>query len=150
MIRFLEILFLIIPVTAWALWNDRNGDEHKTINDIFWEQFIMVSCSIIVRFIEFGSPNTLDSSIFFVKCLTVSVTGFGLIFPYAFNWYWYCKNRVFVMTLDEKLKWIMYYVLTHLSGKAWPDRVFLKYNIHWAVRLAMYIVLFGVSVYWFW
>lgn len=140
--KILEILFLIVPVTAWALWNDRNGDDHKTSNDIIWECVIMFLCSEVIAYIE-------GFHIAF-KAMLVSITGFGLIFPYLFNWHWWNKNRMGDWMIHQLYAGAKKeYILTHLSKTALPDRWFLKYNISWQVRLIGYLVLFTASVIWF-
>lgn len=122
----LEILILVVPVTLWALWNDRNGDDHKNLNDILLECLFMVLSSLIVKWIG-GN---------FLKALLVSITGFGLIFPPLMNW-----RLAYRFGYDYEDGRLLY-IFNHLSRKAWPDRLFLKYGVHWLVRLVMYLSFF--------
>ncbi len=132
--KALEITFLVATVTVWALWNDRNGDEHKGLNDVFWESFIILVCSALVYWYE-----KYDWYVY-MKSLVVATTGFGLLFPYLFNWYWHNK-------------WYMtgriYYIFNHLSNKSWPDRWPLWRKIGWFGRLLVYCILFASALIWF-
>jgi hypothetical protein len=143
--RILEILLLVIPVTAWALWNDRNGDDHKNYNDVSWEFAIMFLSIMPVATIEFLHDRSISLSYLFIfKCNLVSITGFGFLFPYSFNWYWFSKY--FYGSFENRL----YYTLTHLSKTAWPDRMPLWIKFGWFGRLITYIILFSLAIFWFW
>lgn len=138
--NILEIIFLVGVVTSWALWNDRDGDDHRGLNDVAWECFFIVTCSAIITIVEFGIHQSLESAIFYIKCLCVSFFGFALFFPYLFNWHWHNK-------LHDTGR--LEYILNHLSEKAIPDKWFLKYNVSWMVRLFIYCALFSLSILWF-
>lgn len=149
--KLLEILLLIIPAIFWKLWKDRNGTVHPNY-DLLKAWWIMLGFILVDRFIFHHYQHiatNYDALIFVSKHALVSITGYALIFPYAFNWYWYSKNRVFVMDKIDIFKFKLHYTLRQLSPTAIPDQWFLKYNIHWAVRLAIYIALFVGSLIWF-
>lgn len=155
--KLLEILLLVLPITAWALWNDRNGDEHKTSNDIFWECVFVIWMPILIRVfqvivLQYPDAKSLPEWLsIYLPMYAVSITGFGLIFPYAFNWMWFNKTMKYssIMYKCKISRLRVNYILTHLSQTAMPDKWFIKYNVHYLVRLSLYVTLFGLSVYWF-
>ncbi len=117
---------------------------------------ILYFCSFIIAIImDFNPPFGIIAGITnYLKCLSVSITGFGLIFPYAFNYRWWRKitfsNNLHVWVSQEALRRDhIRYTLRHLSKTATPDKWFIKYNVHWLVRLLLYITLFTLSVIWF-
>jgi len=136
--KALEIIFLVSIVTTWALWNDRNGDNHKGWNDVFWESFIIMISSAIVSLVDSDWHA-------YLKSVTIAVTGFGLFFPYLFNWMWFNKYTGTYRRLSDRL----YYVFNHLSDKAWPDRWPLWRKVGWLGRLFIYTVLFVLAILWF-
>jgi hypothetical protein len=140
--KLLEILLLIIPPLAWKLWKDRNGTKHPN-HDLIYVALRMTIAVFIIRVCHFKIDTFIDSLTLASKCYAVSITGFGLLFPYAFNFMWYQKyfSRYTILAPD---RW--YYVLNHLSETAIPDKYFLKYNVHWTVRLGVYIALFVLAL----
>lgn len=139
--KLLEILILIVPAVVYALWNGRNGVNHPAI-----KQVIIVSAIIgIVQLCQFSFPHEY-SLLMYVKGVLVSITGYALIFPYAFNWYWFNKQY---SNTDLEHGNRLSYILNHLSKTAIPDKWFIKYKISWQVRLIGYLVLFIASIVWF-
>jgi len=143
--KLIEILILIIPPVAYALWNGRNGIKHPAYLQVALVTIIMMSCAICIITYELHTawPERIQSLKWvYIKCLAVSITGMGLFFPPLMNW-----------VLIRHNKWTVKYRIIHslnrLSPTAWPDRLFLKYNVHWAVRLGIYLTLFTISVIWF-
>lgn len=138
--KLIEILILIVPVTAWALWNDRNGDDHKkgNYNDISWETWFILTSSAIVYWIE--DYNWL----IYFKSLAISITGFGLIFPYAFNWYWLYHQRSQLTGLRRFIR-----AMSMLSDTAIPDKWKWWRSLGWFGRLLVYVVLFTLALIWF-
>lgn len=137
---FFEILILVIPAVLFALWNGRNGLVHPNSRQVIIIGFIIIVCSFIVvvmRRDEFNgaSFNGLISNL---QCLAVSITGYGLLFPYAFNYMWFRK----FFGHEVHLPIILKYIVNHLSEDAIPDKWFLKYNVHWIIRLLLYLVFF--------
>lgn len=150
--KALEIALLIIPAIAYALWNGRNGVEHPNTKQVINVCLIMFWSAIGIRLFEVYILNSSSLAKDWKEYLSiyspmwaVSITGYALIFPYAFNWYWFNKTT-FIRKIPA-LK--VTYILSHLSKTAIPDRWFLKYNVHYLVRLGLYVVLFGLSLWWF-
>lgn len=142
----IECSLLILPELIYALWNGRKGIKHPAVLQTLWVANIMMIVAIGVSTYEYftaypGSWNHLRWVT--IKCLAVAITGYGLLFPLAFNWMWYSKfDSSHRMTKTQ-------YILDHLSPTAIPDKYFLKYRIHWGVRLGLYLGLFVGSVLWF-
>ncbi len=144
MIKLIEILILIVPAVSWKLCKDRNGTTHPN-NEPTMVLLIMVVCVFIVA----ALPHSHKTGLYYFECLSVSITGYALIFPYAFNFYWYSKNRIFIMSITNKLKYKLYYTFNHLSDTAIPDKWKLWRSLGWFGRLLVYVVLFIISLYWF-
>lgn len=160
--KALEIALLIIPAVLWKLWKDRNGTVHPN-NEPIVVWIIMCVSTALSGLIEISYTTSIHDMInqhhyswfLILKCLSISITGYALIFPYAFNVMWSFKYHNYNDLADKLsnttiLKDRLKYVLTHLSETAIPDKYFLKYNVHWLVRLLLYVTLFSLSLYWFW
>jgi hypothetical protein len=150
--NFLEILILIIPPVAYALWNGRNGLKHPNYRQARTVAYIMFFSVTFVRFIALwnGSipfaKDVSDVLTWYLKAFVVSITGMGLFFPPLMNWVLTRKNMFWNYgTFWHKVK----YCLDHLSPTAVPDKYFLKWGIPWQIRLAIYLTLFILSVIWF-
>src|SRR5690348_8119897 len=135
MIKLLEILILIIPAVSYALWNGRNGVKHPAYKQVITVGVIIGLCQL---FQFFFVHHDYFLSTYLKGCL-VSITGYGLFFPYMFNWIWGIKA---VFWSKEPFIDKLNYVLQRLSSTAIPDRYFIKYNVHWLVRLLIYVTLF--------
>ena len=149
--NFIEILILIIPPVAYALWNGRNGIKHPSYLQVAVVTIIMMSCAIGISTYELLTawPERIHSLRWVhIKCLAVSITGMGLFFPPLMNWVLGARKNIFWG--HDGLFWDkVVHCLDKLSPTAWPDRLFLKFRVHWAVRLGVYLTLFIISVIWF-
>jgi hypothetical protein len=151
----LECSALILPALIYALWNGRNGLKHPNFEQVKNVACLMILCVTGVRFLalykgwEPFAINISEVLWWYLKAFLVAITGFGLFFNPLINFVLVYHNY----SLWDKLKvidWIdIKYFFEHLSPTAWPDRWFLKFKIHWAVRLAIYLTLFILSILWF-
>jgi hypothetical protein len=147
--NFIEILILIIPPVAYALWNGRNGISHPAVKQVLWVTIIMMSCAIGISTYELATQWPIKMASLrwvHIKCLAVSITGYGLFFPPLMN---FVLMKVSLKNI-HRVEWDdIRYCLDHLSPTAWPDRLLLKLRVHWAVRLGVYFGLFLVALIWF-
>lgn len=152
--KILEIILLIIPAVSWKLWKDRNGVIHPAPKEVLSLMIIWSVCMFLVYMMRYTYPQTDFHFIFLLKCLLVSITGYALIFPYAFNYLWwrqitfYNNLHIFVSKSTLRRDHIRY-VLNHLSDTEIPDKWTWWRKCGWFGRLAIYIALFWLSLYWF-
>lgn len=129
------IILLLIP-TAYAVYNDRDGDVHPN-ND--WVQIgvVMLVCCLVVSFVD-THLNML------ANLLRTFLMSFGL-YCLLFNW------AVVIMLvnrgkieLPKGKKWYQ-----HFSKNTWPDNWFFWNQLSWWKRLLIQLWIFGVcaSVY---
>jgi hypothetical protein len=126
------ILILFIP-TAWALWDDRNGDKHPN-KDLLGVGLLCIVTSSIVTAI-----NPLTNWWFdLIRSLALSGAIYTSIFPYAVNY------MLFNRGIINAKKWY-----DHLSKTAWPDRLPLWAGSPWYVRAFVYFVILfiGAQIY---
>lgn len=148
----LECSLLILPALIYALWNGRNGLKHPNPEQVKNIAIIMILCVTCTRLLAmwYGwvpfAKTVQEVLWWYLKALLVSITGYGLFFPPLMNWVLGRLDRMFqVMTLKGKFL----YAMTRLSATAIPDKWDWYANLHWGVRLGLYLGLFVVSIIWF-
>lgn len=122
----LLILVLAAP-TAWALWDDRNGDVHPN-NDLITISWLTLAACFLVAGVDPLTVYWLDT----LRCLTLSVALYVAVFPYAVN-YILIKRGV----INARAKWY-----DHLSKTAWPDRTGWWQATPWYARMFFALVIF--------
>ncbi len=120
------LLIVFLPV-ALAVWDDKDGDSHP--NNDLW--IIGIFMFMLSTWLMIGDPSLL----MLIKNMVVGITGFALFFPFIVNFVHYKRG------VTKSSNW-----WSHLSSKAWPDRLFLKYDIGWAMRLVLYLILFIIAL----
>jgi len=139
--KFIEILLLVFPAVAYALYNGRNGLIHPNFNQVVIVSIIMLIGSI------WPALHTREW-LTIPKALAVSITGYGLFFNTLMNWVLYERGPKHVTRKNSrKDKFLL--IFDRISKTAWPDKLFLRYRVHWITRLVIYVVLFVVALTWF-
>lgn len=143
----IQILILITPPIAYKLYKDRRGFDHSKPN-------IEIDFTAAIIVIDAGLMNAFISPpihwLFFIKCVTVSITGFALFFPPLFNLLWWEKSsitKVIWINALDRTKWS--YIFNHMSNVAIPDRWEWYRKVGPFVRIGFYLVLFSLSIIWY-
>jgi hypothetical protein len=129
---FLEIfciLLLCLP-TAWALYDDRNGDKHPN-RDLYT---VMVAVGVVGLFCALINRPTfywLD----FLRSICLSGAIYVSVFPYAVNYMLWRRG-----ILNTKTWW------NHLSKTAWPDRTSWWIGTPWYGRVFFALVILGAAL----
>lgn len=132
---FVFILLLLTP-TAYALYDDRDGDKHPN------RDYIMIGITMIIASVVVA---LFDSRLgFWINMLRNLLMSFGL-YSLIFNWavvYMLVKRKV--IELPKGVKWYNYF-----SATTWPDNWFFWNQLSWWKRLLIQLWIFGVcaSVY---
>jgi len=140
--KLIEVLLLVFPAVGWALYNGRNGLIHPNFNQVIIVSIIMLVGSI------WPALHTREW-LTIPKALAVSITGYGLFFPPLMNYVLLLTARIKFNLKKLSYRSDIIYCLDKLSPTAWPDKLFLKYRVHWIVRLVIYMVLFVLSLMFF-
>ena len=133
----ISILILLFFPIMYKMVKDWNGFDHKSFNEIsLTTAIITINCCFMNVFLR-----PVNQVLFFLQCLTVSITGFQLFFPYLINW----RNSYNFGYTPPRL----IYILNHLSDYAVPDKWPAYRALGWLGRLLLWSLLFTLSILWF-
>ena len=131
--EIIAVLILCLP-TAWALYDDRNGDYHPN-KDLYGVGAIMCVCVFVQLCISHVTPVWLT----IIRGFVLSTGIYIAIFPYAVVAL--LRKRGIIL---KAAKWWDY-----LSYSAWPDRLELWRGTPWYGRMIIVLIILAacISVY---
>lgn len=129
LLQIFVFLLMCLP-TAWALYDDRNGDKHP--NRDLWKIFYLsVVVTGVSAFINRVAPPYLDVMRYFILTWALYV----VVFPYAVNYMLWRRGIINVA------KW-----WNHLSATAWPDRLTQWSGLPWQIRVIMLLMFLSAAL----
>lgn len=121
------ILILTVP-TIYAVWEDRNGDEHPN-HDWVGILVVMVICSLVVGFIDGRMSFAMD----FIRALCLSIAIYVLLFNWLIGYVLWKRG---VIELKPGKKWY-----NHYSKTAIPDKWMIWNTARWWQKLFFQILI---------